>query len=104
VGTKYVGCIEIGDTCYRWNVKRIARAGYHSLTGVSLYVFVEEGKGRDLILDFPYGELGHADKTRDHSAVVVALRECIPLALQAGVGAVETGKAAASRRDCAAEA
>lgn len=90
--TKYAGTVEIGDTNYRWNFRRAARAGSDGLTGHSLYVFVDDGPGRDLILDFPYGELGTLDRTQDHSAVVAALRECVPLALRGGWDPAKRGK------------
>jgi hypothetical protein len=90
---KYTGEVLIGDTKYRWNVKRVARATESDgLTGVSLYVVLEEGPGRDLILDFPYGELGTTEGTKDHSAIVSALRECVPLALKSGWNPLQRGK------------
>jgi hypothetical protein len=90
--TTYAGTLEIEGVRYGWNVKRAARGSYDGLTGHSLYVFVADGPGRDLILDFPYGELGTLDKTQDQSAVVIALRECIPLALRAGWDPAKRGK------------
>jgi hypothetical protein len=90
--TRFAGTILVEDTRYGWNFKRAARASYDGLTGHSLYVFVQEGPGRDLILDFAYGELGSTDKTYDHSKIVTALRECIPLALRAGWDPSKRGK------------
>lgn len=90
--TKFSGAITIDGIEYGWNFKRGARASYDGLTGHSLYVFVADGSGRDLILDFPYGELGTTDKYNDHAAVVAALRECVPLALRAGWNPGKRGK------------
>src|SRR5688572_176330 len=90
--TKYAGMVVTGNTHYRWNFRRAARASYDGLTGHSLYVFVDDGPGRDLILDFPYGELGTLDSTHEHSAIVATLRECIPLALRAGWVPAKRGK------------
>jgi hypothetical protein len=90
--TKYAGSVTIEGTKYRWNFKRGARASDEGLTGHSLYVFVEDGPGRDLILDFPYGELGTFHETQDHSAIVAALRECVPLARQSGWDPAKRGK------------
>ena len=90
--TKFSGAVTIDGTEYRWNFKRGARASYDGLTGHSLYVFVGDGSGRDLILDFPYGALGSVDRYNDHSAVVEALRECVPLALRAGWNPAKRGK------------
>jgi hypothetical protein len=90
--TKYAGTLEIEGIRYGWNVKRAAQGSYDGLTGHSLYVFVVDGPGRDLVLDFPYGELGTLEKTQDHSAVVTALRECIPLARRAGWDPAKHGK------------
>jgi hypothetical protein len=90
--TRFNGTVEVGNARYGWNFKRAAQASYDGLTGHSLYVFVEDGSGRDLILDFAYGELGSTDRTYDHSAIVSALRECIPLALRAGWAPARRGK------------
>jgi len=89
---KFSGDVTIDGTEYRWNFKRGARATRDGLLGHSLYVFVADGTGRDLILDFPYGELGSVDRYNDHSAVVEALRECVPLALRAGWNPEKRGK------------
>jgi hypothetical protein len=90
--TKFSGAVTIDGTEYRWNFKRGPSASYDRLVSHALYVFVADGSGRDLILDFPYGELGTLDKYNDHSAVVEALRECVPLALRAGWNAEKRGK------------
>jgi hypothetical protein len=90
--TKFSGSVTIEGTEYRWNFKRGARATRDGLLGHSLYVFLADGTGRDLILDFPYGELGTTDTIHDHSAVVAALRQCVPLALEAGWNPAKRGK------------
>jgi len=90
--TTHAGTVTIEGTRYGWNFRRGAQASYDGLSGHSLYVFVEDGPGRDLILDFAYGDLGTTDRTEDHSTIVTALRECIPLALRAGWAPVKRGK------------
>jgi hypothetical protein len=90
--TKFSGAVTIDGTEYRWNFKLAARASYDGLIGHSLYVFVADMAGRDLILDFPYGELGTRHTTHDHSAVVAALLECVPLALRDGWNPAQRGK------------
>jgi hypothetical protein len=90
--TKFSGTVSIDGTEYRWNFKRGVHASDDGVTGPSLYVFVADGSGRDLILDFPYGELGTLDKYKDHSAVVEALKECVPLARRFGWNPERHGK------------
>lgn len=90
--TKFSGAVTIDGREYRWNFKRGAQGTRDGLLSHSLYVFVADMTGRDLILDFPYGELGTIDKFHDHSAVVTALRECVPLALRAGWNPAKRGK------------
>jgi hypothetical protein len=81
------GRVSVDDTEYAWNVRHLA-----PWTADSLYVFVPDGKGRDLVLDFPLGELGTVEGTQDLSAIVTALRQCIPLALRSGWDPARRGK------------
>jgi hypothetical protein len=90
--TKYHGTVAIGDVKYGWNFRHGTRVTNKELSGPSLYVFLVDGPGRDLILQFPFGDLRTIDKTVDHSAIVQALRECIPLALHAGWDPTHRGK------------
>jgi hypothetical protein len=92
VAPKNHGKMSIGGSEYSWNIRYRAQAGPGRLRGASLYVFIPAGEGRDLILDFPYGELGSFDRTADHSAVMEALKTCVPLALRAGWDPTKRGK------------
>jgi len=89
---KFHGSITVGGIEYGWNVRRGPQAEEGRLTGHSLYVFIPDGEGRDLILDFPFPELGTFEKTADHSAIMAALRECIALARQAAWNPEKRGK------------
>src|SRR4051812_20174231 len=90
--TKYAGTVVIANARYGWNIKRTARGSTDGLTGHSVYVFLLDGSGRDLILDFSYGELGTLDRTERQSITIAALRECVPLALEAGWDPAKRGR------------
>jgi hypothetical protein len=92
MATKYFGSVVIANVRYGWNIKRTAHVEAGGLTGHSVYVFVHDGSGRDLILDFPYGELGALGRTEGQAATIAALRECLPLALGAGWDPAKRGK------------
>jgi hypothetical protein len=92
VAEKWHGTIVLDGLEYGWNVHRGARYGDGVATGHSLNVFVRDVVGRDLILDFPFLELGTFDRIADHSVIVAALKECIPLAIRAGWEPANRGK------------
>lgn len=92
--TRYYGKVVIDDVEYGWNFRHATRwTLYGEKSGPSLFVFVVNGPGRDLVLQFPFQELTTFEHTVDHSLIVTVLRECIPLALAAGWDPSKRGKA-----------
>jgi hypothetical protein len=90
--TRYHGKVIIDDVEYGWNFRHRSRLIHGEQSGPSLYVFIVDGPGRDLVLQFPFQELTTFERTVDHSMIVAALRECIPLALAAGWDPSKRGK------------
>jgi len=89
---RYHGRLRVADREYGWNFRRAPRVGEGALTGHSLFVFLVDGPGRDLVLDFPYGELGTFETYASRQVILKRAAEGIRLALAAGWDPSRRGK------------
>ncbi len=76
--------IAVDGMVYRWRARHgWVLDGHVGLKGISISVWLEPGRTRELILDFPFAVFG-LDRSPQQTALIAALRPAIQAATAAG--------------------